>query len=254
MELRAEVYRSDIVLHRQVGWQPPPVYVPRGDVIEFSRKSRQRLRFVAANTDARFTTMITLTYPADYPADGQVVKGHLHRFLGWLLHNYPGQYLWFIEFQKRGAPHFHVLYRGSIGVTLSLRKVSRTWYEIVGSGDRRHLNAGTRVERLRSVEGAAHYAVKYAQKMAQKRVPDGYKHVGRFWACSRAVMPIARATCIFEGPEALYDALTGWRYCYVLERDYVNVLYDAARFLDPMLTALLPFAMQVVISLPVPDG
>ena len=254
MALQALVYQSDIVIKWPAGHAPRPEYTPRGDVVEFSRKSRERLRFVATNTEANFNTLITLTYPFDFPSDGQIVKGHLHKFLGWLCHEYPGQYLWFIEFQRRGAPHFHVLYRPLLATFVPFNKVARMWYTIVGSGDKRHLHAGTRVERIRCTNGAAHYAVKYAQKMTQKRVPVGYRHVGRFWACSRCSLPHPKALCVFEGIDDLKQALASWRYLYVLQKPYIKVLYGATKYLDPMLAAILPFKYPLILTVPVSGG
>ena len=59
------VYENDVVVRRTGGTnnhEPPP----RGTVVEFSYRSRQRLAFVAANSPVKFRTMITLTYPAAY--------------------------------------------------------------------------------------------------------------------------------------------------------------------------------------------
>jgi hypothetical protein len=85
---------------------------------------------------------------------------------------------WFLEFQARGAPHFHIF------CTWSPNKewVAKTWYFIVGSEDDRHLRAGTRVEFIRSGRaGTISYASKYAAKQEQKDVPSDYENVGRFW-------------------------------------------------------------------------
>ncbi|WP_462273673.1 rolling circle replication-associated protein [Methanohalophilus sp.] len=142
--------------------------------------------------------MITLTYPGQYTSDGATVKGHLRAFLQALRRvNNDVSYLWFLEFQKRGAPHFHVLTRG-IQITKERKEwVSKRWYAIVGSKDERHLRAGTRTESVRKKDGAKRYAVKYAYKMKQKRVPEGYRNVGRFWGHSKDVkpIPIAEVEC-----------------------------------------------------------
>jgi hypothetical protein len=59
--------------------------------------------------------------------------------------------------------------------------VAEAWYAIVGSGDVRHLWAGTRTEALRNPRSVGGYAAKYAAKRLQKEVPDGFTDVGRFW-------------------------------------------------------------------------
>ncbi len=93
--------------------------------------------------------------------------------------------LWFFEFQTRGAPHIHILPWGVSAVDLDLFRpyLSRSWADIVAHPDpdeyQKHLNAGTGVEAYR--EDHFGYALKYAAKMKQKTVPDGWASVGRFW-------------------------------------------------------------------------
>lgn len=167
----------------------------RGEITMFSKKSRQKLAFVANNTRIMFRTMITLTYPGQFSSDGKVVKKHLNAFLLWCRNRFATpSYLWFLEFQRRGAPHIHLLMDTPLSQDKVQRlgvyaDVARKWYIVVGSDDVRHLEAGTRVERIRKKDGAARYCLKYAYKMRQKMVPDAYRNVGRFWGCSRDVTP-----------------------------------------------------------------
>jgi hypothetical protein len=174
--------------------------------------------------------MMTLTYPRDYPSDGKTVKGHLNDFLLWLRKDIGRfSYLWFLEFQRRGAPHFHILidrdFR-SHGVLSALRfRVSAEWYRIVGSGDSKHLAAGTRVEKIRKKEGARRYCVKYAQKMKQKVVPKEYVNVGRFWGASRNVkpQPLGRVRCTEDD---IRGAIEDWRYKPDEQHPLYRVLYN----------------------------
>jgi hypothetical protein len=134
--------------------------------------------------------MYTLTYPCGFPSNGVEVKKHLKEFLrrlkrtavtnGFDQDRYSA--FWFLEFQERGAPHFHIFCNY---YERNKQWISKQWYEIVGSEDHRHMLAGTRVERIRSGRGGtASYAKKYAQKQEQKIVPNGYDNVGRFWGIS----------------------------------------------------------------------
>jgi hypothetical protein len=86
--------------------------------------------------------------------------------------------------------------------------LSSAWYEIVGSGNRDHLLAGTRVERLR--KPGARYAVKYASKMRQKSVPVEYQNVGRFYGYSTAVKPKAIAEA-WGDIDKLFEGVDGYR-------------------------------------------
>ena len=196
----------------------------RTNVIEFTRKSRERLAFVANNTSIEFSHMITLTYPREYETDGKIVKKHLNRFLSWIRGYAPGvNYLWFIEFQSRGAPHFHIL----LDVGVSKDKVSKMWYKHVNSGDEKHLAAGTRVERIRKRDGARRYGLKYAFKMQQKIVPSNYSNVGRFWGHSKSVKPspVYSTEDLGISPEGFVDSLSFWEYSGAIGKRPLKTLY-----------------------------
>jgi len=88
---------------------------------------------------------------------------------------------WFMEFQERGSIHFHLF------TTHKFPKewIAKSWYQVVGSEDKRHLFAGTRIESIRSGRhGICAYASKYAAKSTQKKVPVEFGWVGRFWGVS----------------------------------------------------------------------
>ncbi len=183
------VYRTDAVMSYVGGAPPKGEKGNRGDVTELSRRSLQKLAFYAQNTPVKFVTITTLTYPGTFPRNGQEIKQHLNRFLAWMRAKWKGvNYLWFLEFQKRGAPHFHIL--TDVNMSAEKGSISLRWYKAVGSEDKRHLRAGTNTERIRLPDGAARYAAKYAAKREQKTVPVGFGGVGRFWGCSRGVKPI----------------------------------------------------------------
>lgn len=226
-----EIYRQDVVVKRSgaTGGSPD---LCRGEIVEFTKRSRQRLAFIACNTDIEFTSMITLTYPKEYPQDGQVVKRHFRAFLQALRRKVEHLfYLWFIEFQKRGAPHYHVLVRGLPVNDDTKEWCSQTWYRICESGDEKHLRAGTRLEQVRKPGGARRYAVKYSFKMAQKRVPEAYRNVGRFWGHSKGVKPEAKAEIECNEDDIVAGLEMGeWRW---LRGDTIwyRVLYGAAKVL-----------------------
>jgi hypothetical protein len=181
----------------------------RGEIEDLSMKSRRRLALVAGNTETVFRSFLTLTYPADFPCDGKEVKRHLQCLLKALRRKLGSfGYLWFLEFQKRGAPHFHIFCERALPEPLSpmTRKTGRrsksvevhwpwqnwlsaTWFEIVNSGDERHLHAGAAWEKVEKPDGAARYVAKESYKTFQKVVPEGFRNVGRFWGTSRGIAP-----------------------------------------------------------------
>jgi hypothetical protein len=132
----------------------------------------------------QFRTFVHLTYPADFPRDGLVVKRHLKAFLQALRRLGMRHYVWVLEFQERGAPHVHLLI--DIGKEEGLTKdwVAETWARVAGADKR----AGTRVESVYSNE-AVSYLLNYLSqvKRYQKIVPEGFANVGRLWGASRGL-------------------------------------------------------------------
>jgi len=151
----------------------------RGKIKGFSRASRRRLMEKVAQLRRDLIPLfVTLTYPSLYPSGSREYKRHLDNFRRRMVRKFPGcGVIWRLEFQKRGAPHYHLLVWGVSYVEL-LIWVSKAWYEVVGSGDEKHLRAGTRVEWIRSWRGVWSYVSKYVAK-----VGDGEDEleVGRWW-------------------------------------------------------------------------
>lgn len=171
----------------------------RGSVVGFSAGSAVRMRRYLRECVTDYRHMVTLTYPFCYESDGKRVKEHLRRFCQQWLRKCKRDSLvnesmfWFLEFQSRGAPHFHIFTVHG----LDYKWVARTWYDICNTEDPRHLDAGTRVEKLkRGRSGLISYASKYANKPEQKTVPDDYENVGRFWGVYGCRAVVAAATAI----------------------------------------------------------
>ncbi|MDE2040573.1 MAG: hypothetical protein KGO96_13690 [Elusimicrobia bacterium] len=179
----------------------------------------------ARNTADLWTTFLTLTYPLEAaPRDGKTAKRHLHAFLAWLRreterHGRKCAYLWVLEFQENGAPHFHFLIRGWVprdlwrnpdgklvrvqkrasGASLVRRGLETAWYEIVGSGLEKARHAGTQVDGVKNTDEVGTYIAKYVGKLEQKEVPGNFASVGRFWGASRCLeKTVVRATANYE--------------------------------------------------------
>lgn len=159
--------------------------VPRGKIKKFTDGSRRRLLRVVnsidrSKFDPKRVIMVTLTYPKSYPS-ARASKKHLDTFLKRLERAYGRMaIIWKLEPQKRGAPHYHLL----LFLTMPYCEeslipwVSNSWYEVVDSGDEKHLRAGTRVEQIRDWGGVASYAAKYLGKSCTS---EGWDFPGRFW-------------------------------------------------------------------------
>jgi len=171
----------------------------RGAIESFSPGSGLRMRKYLRECMAEYTAMVTLTYPFCFPTNGPETKEHLRRFIQELKRRCPESEkerfscFWFMEFQSRGAPHYHLF------ITYLPEKswVSKTWYNICNTEDERHLRAGTKTEVLRRGRaGTISYASKYAAKQEQKVVPEGFEKVGRFWGISGVRTRLSAATFV----------------------------------------------------------
>lgn len=180
----------------------------RGKIKELSLRSRLRLAFTVSVTSVRLKSLLTLTYGHKVPTNGKDCKGHLNAILTALRRWYrkSGEkisYVWFLEFQKRGAPHYHILM--SERPDDKVRKfVADTWSRLVGEGGEdtehvrwQHMRRRT-WENVRHQEGAKRYCLKYALKPYQKEVPEAYQDVGRFWGASRDVKECKGEAKVYE--------------------------------------------------------
>lgn len=189
-------------------------------VTEWSARSRSRMLETFATLDLSpvrelpgTPAMLTLTYPGDwqrFAPQSEVARRHLQRFRDrWRREIGPTFMLWKREFQRRGAPHYHLfavvpLYVGKAQEPFR-HWLSRTWNEIVYAGHygpfteadeagrRDHLRAGTAVDFERSSRATdprrlATYFLKHGTKSRDDKeyqhvVPHAWREasVGRFW-------------------------------------------------------------------------
>lgn len=182
----------------------------RGNVTTFSFKSRRGLMIYMALLDlekAGLPTFLTLTYPGSWHKDPERWKRQLNTFTKALFRKWPDAWgVWRLEFQKRGAPHFHLLlWDGPTVEAVQARRqngkmcmvpipgsrsrknrkvfewISQTWFRIVGSGDEKHLHAGTRIEPVMSVNGVMAYSSKYLAKPTEEQCQVFEGGTGRHW-------------------------------------------------------------------------
>ncbi len=155
----------------------------RSKIVKFSKRSARRLRHVIRNSEDKWKTFITLTYPAEFPCNGRETKEHLNAFLQFLRRK-GIKYVWVLEFQERGAPHYHIIASDYI----PKKELSERWYKIVGSGDEKHLRAGTQIQAIKSKRHLYGYLSNYIKKLDQKIPPKKFENVGRFWGATRNLL------------------------------------------------------------------
>ncbi len=230
----ATIFRSDVLIERESLGVISGPKTRRGEIKMLSDDSLRRLAFVANNANIEFRSMITLTYPNEFPTNGEICKAHLQALLRSLKRRLGEDltYIWFLEFQRRGAPHFHILLQCALSndPQSDYDWLSNRWYKIVKSGDDLHLLAGTRWENTRQTEGLRHYVVKYAAKTYQKEVPEGFWKVGRFWGTSRNIEVVPILVVPINSAEAIKDQLHEWPFVGTLEIQIPRVLFNAAQW------------------------
>jgi hypothetical protein len=173
-------------------------------------------------------TFATLTYPKLWPESAKAWKRHLDSFLKRVGRKFPEiAGFWKLEFQKRGAPHFHLMMFGAPRqdeeprAFYDLREwVAQNWFEVVGSGQDSHRYAGTQLDEVYSSQGAIAYTAKY---MAKDQLPEAVRdtHNGRWWgAFNRAKLPSVKPRELpLEKHEAQFLLRTVRRYVSRLKQD-----------------------------------
>lgn len=167
------------------------IKIQRSEIKEFSEKSVKRLKIKLRNLSDDMKYILCLTYPGNYSSDGEVIKEHLNYFLTYVRRKWSNlKYFWVLEFQKRGAPHFHMIFNEP-GLLMFQGWLKRIWYKIVASGDKKHLEHGVRrVEVIR--KSVVSYLCHYFKKDIQKKVPENYSNVGRFWGHTRKLIEYSK--------------------------------------------------------------
>ncbi len=164
-----------------------------------------------------------MTYPLEFPADPETYKKHLDAFGKRCLREFPhGAFHWKLEFQDRDAPHFHPIFWNLASDRESLvsfrQWLATAWFETAGTGDHKHLLAGTQADAIHSRFGILRYVSGYQSKTDQTR--PGWK-VGRYWGIvGRANVPYGKAgTLELSNAESLLLWRTARRYMKAVNRE-----------------------------------
>ena len=192
----------------------------RGLIKSFSKRSRFRLFAVLSKIDRihdRNVLFITLTYHENYTSSAFKAQTDLHNFLTQLRTFDRGvQYIWRLEYQKRGAPHFHmILFPGASYQKLTRSAYNLTlkskWHLIADPNSRAHAKYGFDVVEISDYRKACAYLSKYLAK-----VPDSDADIvrGKQWGCSRdlPMLKYQEVTCRREIAEQIINRIRKWLF------------------------------------------
>lgn len=179
-----------VELKRVLGHKPHELKEVNRNIIDgYSRGSRNRFLKLLISIDYKkmgVPLFYTLTYPGEYSKDPRIWKRDLDVFIKRLERLYPELCgTWRLEPQKRDAPHFSGFLWGCDDLSTMEGKLrfSKMWFEVVGSGDEKHLRAGTGIETPKDdLTGLIFYFTKYLTKTEKGGVPQEFDYpVGRYW-------------------------------------------------------------------------
>jgi hypothetical protein len=155
----------------------------RGEIEVFSRASRRRLFRELHKLIFKTVTFITLTYPSEFPVACKVYKANLKEYrrrfeIKWGA----ARAIWRLEFQKRGAPHFHIMYLDL--PFIPVWEIAWMWKCVCHTWDMAHEVNGVDLKLITDArEGRliAQYLSKYIAKVDERSGKHDREHTGRWW-------------------------------------------------------------------------
>lgn len=187
--MRIAVGGQLVELKKKLGKKPDNLGKSSGDVIDgYSRESRSRFIKLLLSIDYKkmgIPIYYTMTYPNEWSKDPRTWKRDFDAMLRRMKREFPDLCgTWRLEPQKRGAPHFAGFLWGCdrLKTYKGMLWFSRQWFEVVGSGDEKHLGAGTTISPEERIENRIFYMAKYQTKAEKGGVSQQFDYpVGRYW-------------------------------------------------------------------------
>jgi hypothetical protein len=246
---KVEMYTQDIKVKRDCH-SNGNIYGKRKSIKLFSKAARRRLLFVARNSGHFIKSQLCLTYHCSEPENGKEMKKQLNLFLTLLRGKYKDvKYLWVLEFQKRGTPHFHCFLNIPHTDDDFREWAAISWNRIIGDSEQ---NLKFQRHKRNFIEwkmDSGKYLVKeYLAKCDQKHVPEEFHSVGRFWGNSRSLIPrettiIPEKDCSLEAFKKAIRIISKRREKIIksyVKRNYRNLItsYSLPRMTDNFIRCL----------------
>lgn len=216
----------------------------RGKIKKFSKRARFRLFQILSTlkTDLdRKPLFVTLTYHYGFTVSDNKFQEDFHSFLT-SLRNYDSQvqYIWKLELQKRGAPHFHmIIFPGGIydydhnhGY---YRHLSQIWHRISDPNSKAHALYGCKIVTINDYRHACAYVSKYCAKNSDN---DNDQYIGKRYGCSRN-LPVSKPKVIITDEVSAHFLLESIRKWLVSKgknhyqsNEYFNVSFSQFIFIE----------------------
>lgn len=156
---------------------------PRGAVSEFSKASRRRMLEMINQVTFERLTFCSMTYPAVWPDDPREWKAHLRAFRARLERKFGKlRVLWRLEFQERGAPHFHLLLLDAPFICRFW--LSKAWAQCNRGHSWDNFRYGTNIKGVakKGENGKiVAYVCKYIAKLPDGESENKHEFTGRYW-------------------------------------------------------------------------
>jgi hypothetical protein len=176
----------------------------RGAITGFSDDSRRRMLELMNKLSFESMTFVTLTYPDVFPKDGKQVKDHLRRFRARLEKHFGKiTVVWRMEYQQRGAPHFHLILLDAPFICRWW--LSKAWVDSNDTKSMLNFRFGTNIKGVAQKGDSKkiiNYICKYAGKVEKHERNEENEWCGRFWGKWNYKEPVADRF-IFEPGKAM---------------------------------------------------
>jgi hypothetical protein len=126
---------------------------------------------------------VTLTYPADFTKDIRKSKAQLKEYRRRFEIAYGKvRAIWRLEYQERGAPHYHIMYFDPPFV--SIKDWCTMWDDVIHTPAEERFGNSVDLKLITHRSGQkliACYVGKYISKVDERRLKDDSTHTGRYW-------------------------------------------------------------------------
>jgi len=228
---KIKVYENSLYFENDVDRQHrEKFYVSsRGDVKTFSASSRKRLlRIFSRIQISCYQKMyfVTLTYHEAWREASFAPASDLNVFLQSLRDKYDNfDYIWRLEFQKRGAPHYHliIMFRKERSVPTYanfLKYCISSWHRTADPDSKDHAAYGVTGAPLNDYRQAFSYCSKYS---AKEETPNGCEYSGRRWGTSVGLA--LRPVLSLELPYAMYMQIRELARMFMMQRGKISAKF-----------------------------